>query len=197
MLAPMKEISEFTSFEPVKEIADYSGFPEWHALMVDPNREQKAADWLERVKMIVYLPRFQKQIHLRGKMHRARLYAVVPGMLFVPREMMQTRDRDAIFKWAGVHGYLRTADRAPAIITKADIELIRQMEARLNCPQRAVTRDFKIGQQVQFVDSLFAYGWGNGVIVELAGHNRIGVEVAKLFGRSTKVYVPASEIEAM
>lgn len=175
----------------------YSGFPWWHALLVEPNREQKSADWLQRVHVHVYLPTYSKVIKRPGGASSRRLCAALPGMLLVPQEMMDIARRDEIFEFARIRGYIKTSDGYPKAIRKSDIELIRLMEAKLNLPPEAKGVLFKMGERVTFTDPLFGYSWGNATIIEIASEARIGVEVDHLFGRKTKVYVPASEIEAI
>lgn len=196
MLAKL-DLRQFMS--PVDVVADYSGYPWWHALLVEPNRETKAADWLMRVNVFAYLPTFTKQIRhgARQRSHRARLCAALPGMIFIPQEMTDIPRREEVFEYAHVHGFLSGVEGKPKVISKADIELIRLMEAKLNLPPEAKGVLFKLGQRVSFVNSLFGWSWGNGTVVEIASEHRIGIEVDHLFGRTTKVYVAASEIEAL
>jgi transcription antitermination factor NusG len=194
MLAPLDLRPTETAPERV-----YSGFPWWHALLVEPNREQKSAEWLAKVDVHVYLPTFTRRVFISraSRLRRAKLYAALPGMLFVPQEMMNIERRDEVFQFARIRGYIRTSDGYPKLIAKSDIELIRLMEAKLNLPPEAKGVLFKMGQRVGFINPLYGYAWGNGTIVEIASESRIGVEVDHLFGRKTKVYVPASEIEAL
>lgn len=176
----------------------YSGFPWWHVLLVEPNREEKSAQWLAKVHVHVYLPTYSKVVKRRGpSVACRRLFAALPGMLFVPQEMMNIPRRDEVFQFARVRGYIRTSDGYPKMVGKSDIELIRLMEAKLNLPPEAKGVLFKKGERVTFTNMLYGYSWGNGTIVEIASESRIGVEVDHLFGRKTKVYVPASEIESI
>lgn len=178
----------------------YSGFPFWHGLVVAPNREEKSAIWLrDNVGILVYLPTFTKQVRCQGHVtaHRARLYAALPGLLFVPEEFIHIPRRKEVFDYARVHGFMKGASGYPLRILKAEIELIRLLEAKLNLPPEAKGTFFKVGQEVRFHDGSLWQSWGGGTIVEIASESRIGVEVPYLFGRTTKVFVPASEIEAM
>ena len=54
----------------------------------------------------------------------------------------------------------------------------------------------KVGAKVRFANPDYE-SWGEATIAELVKGGRIGVEVRKLFGRPTRVYVPASEIVPM
>lgn len=176
---------------------DYTGFPAWYALLVEPNREEKSAHRLARLHAHPYLPQFRKQVWCRGKVHVHRLTAVIPGMLFVPIETIRDLWGDDLCAYAHVRGCLHRGDGFPAELTKADIEIIREMEAKLNLPPQCQAATVRLGQVVRFLNDLYAAFWGKGTVVELANANRVGVEVANLFGRAVKVYVPASEIEAL
>lgn len=183
---------------PAATESSYTGFPWWHALLVPPNREVKAAEWLQRFMLVVYLPTYTKQVcrSRRSRLHVARLCAAIPGMLFVPVEALDVERRDEVFDYARVRGFMRSSDGLPQIIRKAQIEQIRLLEAKLNLPPEAKGVFFKRGQAVRFTSDILE-SWGTGTIFEIASEARIGVEVDRLFGRTVKVYVPASEIEAM
>lgn len=173
-------------------------FPWWHALLVAPGREQKSADWLrDKAAIEVYWPHYTKQIGRKraGQKRRTRLAGAIPGMLFAPIDFLHNLT-DEMLEFAHIYGFMLGCDREPARLTKIDIEKVRNMEARLNLPPEAKGVLFKLGEKVRFTDDLFT-DWGDGTIFEIASEARIGVEVTRLFGRATKVYVPASEIEAM
>lgn len=195
--AAMDRVWGMGTQEPQAPLREYSGFPWWHVLLVQPNREQKSAEWLKRVNVFVYLPTFTKQVCRRGRGHVARLYAALPGMLFVPCEIIDIPRRNEVFDHAHVRGFIKTATGYPAMVPKADIELIRLLEGKLNLPPEAKGVFFKCGQQVRFKDGSLWQSWGGGRIFDIVSEARIGVEVHGLFGRTTPVYVPASEIEAM
>lgn len=170
--------------------------PWWHALLVPPNREVKSKDWLERFMPEVYLPKYSKVVRgLRGRMSTRRSCAAIPGMVFAPVEALDIPRRDEVFNYARVRGFMRSSDGLPQIIHLRDIYKIKLLEAKLNLPPEAKGTFFRLSQRVQFVDGLFD-AW-QGTVFEIASETRIGVEVDYLFGRKTKVYVPASEIEAI
>lgn len=175
----------------------YSGFPWWHALLVEPNREQRSAEWLKRVNVFVYLPTYTRKVRRRGCLHHAKLYAVIPGMLFAPEEILAIPQRKQIFDFARVRDFIRTAGGHFCKISKADIELVRLMEAKLNLPPEAQGVFFKVGQQVRFKDGSLWEGWGICTIIEIVDEARIVVEVPGLFGRATQVTIAASEIEEL
>ncbi len=178
----------------------YSVFPWWHALVVESGRERKSADWLqEKAGVTVYLPHYMSKIRRRGNLHIHILRAVVPGLLFVPVEMMLVPRRDKIFEYAHVHGFLRTSDGGPALISKADVEKIREIEATLNlpppCPAKA--KDLHPGDRVRFINETYAAFLGEGVVIAVANDARISVEVSKMFGGRRTIRVAAHEIERM
>jgi len=173
-------------------------FPWWCAVVVKASRERKIADWMdEKLGLTPYWPHFTRQIRYRGRAHVPSLSAVVPGMLFVPESFIDHPRRDDVLDFIRSHGFLKTTDGDIARLSKDQIETIRVIEAKLNLPPERKGVLFKVGQRVEFTDPLIGYSWGTGTVVEIASQTRIGVEVVKLFGRTTKVYVPASEIEAM
>lgn len=178
-------------------------FPVWHALLVEPNREQRSAEWLKKVGMHVYLPTYIKQqrVHRSARKQRAVLRATIPGMMFIPVEMLTVDRRDEKLEWAHVYGFIKGSDGLPSRISKSDIELIRLMEAKLNAPPDSFVdgkgKIIKVGDEAEFVNPLYALNWGKATVCEVASENRIGIEVAGLFGRSTRTFVPASEIVVM
>lgn len=178
--------------DPLPEVVDYSGYPEWLALMTQPAKETHAAELLKRVNVHVYLALFSKQSRRARGVCCHRQCPVLPCMLFVPSEFLDHDRRDEVLEWAGVrmHRMLRP-------ITKDEIELIRDVEARLNRRLTKKMSSFVIGGKVRFYDERWAYSFGEATVFEIASENRIGVTVPELFGRPTKVYVPATEIEAI
>lgn len=187
--------------EPIPDL-DYSGFPWWLGLLIEPNRETVAADRLERLNVHPYLPRFSKVVRRRAGKSQRRYYAVISGLLFVPEEyVMNLRDRDRALKWAHVRGFVQGAGGIARIAKggKHGIERIREMEAALNLPETDIPagngKALKIGSEVSLHG---VWSWlGDGVVVEVVSQGRIGVEVSQLFGARRKVYVTASEIEVM
>lgn len=192
----MQKLRDFIPEAPAAPLPIFEGAQNWRVLRVTPMREVRTAERLKIGGMLVYLPTYSKQVRQRGKLHAPRLYAAVIGMLFLPDEMLDVPRRDELFEFAGVHGFFRVGSAA-ARLSKADIELVRIMEAKLNLPPEAKGVLFKKGQKVSFIDPLFAYSWCGGTIFDIVDSTRIGVEVAGLFGCTVRVYVPASEIEAL
>lgn len=177
----------------------YAGFPIWNVLLVPPNGEAKAAEMLtEQFHVGVYLPSFTRQIRRRGKVHGHRLCAAMPGLLFAPQELLAIPRREEVFDLSRVRGFMRATDGQLATLTKDQIEIIRHIEAKLNLPPpKDGMPSFRVGERVRFAKDLYAAFWGEGVVFEVASGRRVGVEVKKLFGRPTRVYVAASEIEVM
>jgi hypothetical protein len=173
-------------------------FKWWHVLLTAPNHETAAAEWLqEQSAALIYLPLFARQVRCRGRKHHVRLCAVIPGMLFAPVEIMEMARRDEVLEFAGVRDFIRGSNGDPARVSEGEIDKIRVIEAKLNLPPEAKGVLFKKTQEVRFRDEVLNAFWGSGIIFEIASETRIGVEVKTLFGRPGKVYVPASEIEAM
>jgi transcription antitermination factor NusG len=178
----------------------YSGFPWWHALLVISGRERSAAERLQGYNVHVYLPTYTKRVAQRCRNNHLRLYPIFSGMLFVPIEMMQVGRRDILFELCGVIDYMRTLNAQPTRLSKAVIESIRDIEARENLPvkrRRNWHPKFKLGQEVRLTDGLLNDFWGKGSITAIAKDGRIRVEVGQLLGRSTPIWLSASEIEAM
>lgn len=205
MLAPNDDLKPIPFAEVIEHqevtLANYSGFPVWLAMLVEPSREVRSAEWLKRVHVHVYLPIYSKVIRRRGAISGRRGYAILPGMLFVPAEFMDIDRRDEVLQWAHVRGFVRTAGGI-AQISKANIEIIREIEAKLNTEEAggipdAAGNPVAVGRRVQFLNEVYSAFFGDGVVVEVASTTRIGVEVVQLFGCSRKVYVPASEIEVI
>lgn len=168
-------------------------FPTWHILLAEPNKEKKCADWLYRRSVSVYLPTYTKQSRQRGHLTRAKLYAAIPGYLFVP-EVVATPHWPTIRDTPGIRSYVRNSEGQPAIVSAGHIEVIRQIEAKLNLPPEAKGVLFKIGQVVRIRNDLF-WGW-EGPITTIENEMRICVEV-QMLGRSCRVFAPASELEAI
>lgn len=192
----MQRLSDFIPVEPAPALVAYEGSPTWYLLRVMPMTEIKAADLLLIGGMHVYVPTYSKKVRRRGHAHFHRPYAAITGLLFMPQEMLAVPDRRRLFDFARVVDFVRVgADVAK--LTKADIEMVRVMTAKLNLPQEAKGVLLKVGQEVRFTHPMFEANWVGGKIVEIDGPTRIGVEVAGLFGCGAVVRVPESEIEAL
>ncbi len=168
-------------------------FPTWHILLAEPNREKKCADWLLRRKLSVYLPTYTKQARQRGHLTRAKLYACIPGYLFIP-EVVATPHWPTIRDAPGIRSYVRDSNKEPARVSAGHIEVIRQIEAKLNLPPSAKGVLFKLGQVVRIRNDLY-WGW-QGPITAIESETRICIEV-KMLGRACRIIAPASEIEAI
>jgi hypothetical protein len=177
----------------------YGPLEHWYALSIEINHEEQSARWLKRnVNIGAYWPNFTEQVRRRGKLHQSKRRAVVPGLLFVPQEFMELKRWEEVQEYARAHGFRQSRETGTAAdLGKSEIEAIRQVEAKLNLPPECKGVLFKLGQQVQFVNEMYQAFWGTAVIFEIASEARIGVEVQKAIGGRTKVFVPASMIEAM
>lgn len=194
--APVREFRGLFADHPV---VDYSGFPWWHALNVTPGHETRSADLLQRLRVFVYLPRYTKQVRRgRAGSHRAVLRPVVPGLLFVPREMMAIDQRDKAFDFCHVRGFLRGAGDDPALITKAEIEDLRRIEADLeNDSWVPAPRNWtpKLGERVRFRPGVFAAFFGKPDVMALESRGRIRLSNVLLFGQLREIVVPLADVE--
>jgi hypothetical protein len=175
---------------------DYSGFPFWHSLLAEPNREHKAAEYLKRVNIHAYLPEFTKQQRCGRPTHyRARRVAVISCMLFVPVEMLAVDNRDKIMDWAGLRFAKQQLARP---LTKSEIQEIRSVEARLNIRASEKAEDCKIGRRVRLKNGLLTAFLGVGTIIEVAGGGRVRVEMEqKLLGGKSVIWVSCADVEVM
>lgn len=199
MLAPngLKPIADYLPPTP-KAAPDkpYSGYPYWLGLIVEPAMEVRSAELLKRVNVHVYLPQFFKSYCRRGGKRYRRACAVLPGILLCPVEMLDIDNRNDILEWGHVVGFIHGAG-SMAMLTKADVECIRRIEAKLNLPDHPVDargQELKKGARVRFIDPTANRLFGESVVFEVASDNRIGVEGEGLFG---KTYTTAAEIEVM
>lgn len=181
---------------PTNPEPTYNGFLSWLVLLAEPNREIKSAQWLSRRNLWTYAPNYPRMIRTRGKAHRHRLYSCIPGYLFIPTVVLDTgHGWDYLHQAPGVRGWIKDCHGAPATISKAHVEVIREIEAKLNLPPEAKGVMFKMGEWVRVIKDDIFWQW-TGPIVEIAREGRIGVEV-NLLGRATVVYASASQIERM
>ena len=170
----------------------------WHGLFTQPNKEGKAEDILKKRKIDCYLPKFTKQVRAKGRSHRPKNCAVIPGMLFIPVEAMAAKRRTEIFREAAIYGFLRTAGNVPASIPQRDIEIIKAIEVKLNRTTKQIHSDFRVGQKVKFKDQVYSAYLGSAEIFEvLANGKNVGIIVPMLFGQPTRIHVAASDLVAL
>lgn len=199
ILSAARELETLAGEQSVPSI-EFSGFPWWHALQVTPNREVRSAEMLKRVHVHAYLPRFVAHVRAPRGRRRAVLRAVIPGMLFVPIEMIVMDGRDDLFDLCHVHDFVRKDGGDPIKLRKADIEIIREMEAKLYVPPPPEPSDLwagGVGDHVRFRNDLYRAMLGDGVVKDVDQRPRIGVEVTQLFGSPRIIWTTAAEIEAM
>lgn len=179
-------------------IPAYDGFPWWHILLVETNRETHAADLLKRFNLFAYLPVFSRKVRARGKAHQHRLFALIPGLLFVPTSFHAMGWEDHLMDLCHIHGFVRAAQGEPARASKADIERLREMEAEENLghAEHPAERPFKPGDEITFTNPTYRAFLGDGRIKQVANDGRIEVDVDKLFGGSRSVWTTAAKIEA-
>lgn len=178
--------------DPIADL-DYTGFPHWVALAAEPNRERRSAEWLrDKLNIHVYWPFFVVQRVFRGRPRMAIQRSVLPGILLAPAELMDIDNRDAILEWAKLRRV-----KLSRFITKAEVEIIRNIEAALNVCRSEKTNYFKLNDAVRFVDPVKAAFLGEGTIIDIASGNRITVRVkTKLIGTDVMI-VTGAELEAM
>jgi transcription antitermination factor NusG len=126
-----------------------------------------------------------------------RLVGIIAGCVFV---QLRQEDHASPLPLAdgilGALGPIRSHAGDPLCIDDADMRIIKLIEAGLNTPTSAMPRvaaTFKVGDKVRFVDDIEAR-WGTGVVVRLALHGRIVVEIDAM-GRKTELTVAAHQIE--
>lgn len=177
----------------------YTGFPAWHVLLVMAGYERDAAEKLQRMNVLIYLPTYTKRRRTRAGNNRPRLYPIIGGMLFMPVEMLASLDdHPGVYEFCRLTDLWRCATSGrPICMPKSDIELLRNMESRENLATPNRHHNFRIGQIVRLKDELLGEFWGKGAITALAKDGRIRVEVAKLLGRTTPIWVSSAELVAM
>lgn len=179
-----------------KALPDYSGFPLWEAFVTDPNKERKICDFLlEKIGIAMYWPHFTSFKHWRGRMRTSALRSVVPCVIFAPLEFLNFDDRDRILEWVHIRPLRLTYH-----LTKVDIEMLREIEARLAIHHQGYGEAppcFKTGQDVKFRNDVYADKFGDAVVTKVAPGGRIGVRIKrKLFGSRQDIVVSAVELEA-
>jgi hypothetical protein len=180
------------------DLVDYTGFPTWNVLMVEPAREVKSAEWLKRLNVHVYLPLYQKSYCRRGGLRYRRDCAVMPGLLFAPTEAVDIENRERVFDWSRVRGFIKLAG-VPIILSKDNIERIRRIEAKLAKPDNPVDargNEIHEGTAARFIDVGNTRMFGEAVVFDVASDKRIGVTVS-MFGGQQKLYISADEIEVL
>jgi hypothetical protein len=182
--------------DPIDEsqYADFS-FDRWVALMVDrPNREEKAHDLLrERLKITLYWPHYTTQVCFRGRSHKERKRSVLPGIMLMPCELKVSTSADWM-AWAG----LRLVSFGRIVLTKQEVELIRDMEAKLQARFDKKIYNFEIGQRVGFKSPLWSSYLVEGEVLKLASQGRISIKVReKLIGGIDVLDLPAAELVPM
>lgn len=166
----------------------------WYVLLT--HGERKAAIWLERNRYAPYWPKYSGQEKLARGHRRACLRSVIPGYLFLPLSTESEPDWKHVLGTPGVREVIRDGDNTPISIGNHEIEHIRTIEAALNASPISAAKGipFKVGQRVRVRNDIL-WQWA-GPILGIDKTGKITIE-ADLFGRRTKVVLPASEIEAI
>lgn len=189
--------NQFQQFGFDGEPLDFSTPRVWAALIARPSKEQDAMDRLKEYKLFAYWPCYLKQQNCGSGRRRSIFTPVIPGYIFIAvREGSNQDPWGVVRQTPGVIGYVRNGFGSPALLSDADIEVIRNIEGRLNIPPPAeLVHTFKVGDKVHFLDDIYKQ-WPHGKVKALAEGNRISVEVP-LMGRVVPVTVFPHQIEAM
>lgn len=181
-------------------LAEIGEFETWLVFRVQPNKETKSQAWLKDRSIFSYLPTYRKfRCTWTGRRQWSN-HAVLPGLLFVPAVMTWIDWFEKAMEWANVNGKLKGPGGHAVELKLSHIETIMRIEAKLNKPDNPVDAkgaEIKIGDRVQFIDRRNEQVFGEPVVFEVAGYNRIGVRANGLFGGAVKVYVPSAEIVVM
>ncbi len=175
-------------------------FLQWFMVVVRPGHDQQAADSFRRNGVRAYWPNYERIQTVRyrsnGNRPQQRLYLtpLMPGYVFSPAGVTQEDFTQIIERVVGVVKVVRTFSGAPLLLSEADIEIIRRIEAGLNTPDPIKPiHNYKTGEKVRFVDDIVDR-WPGGKIVKLARDGRISVEL-DLMGRKVVVIVFPHQIE--
>jgi len=178
-------------------LPDYSGFPFWEAFVAEPNKERKVCDFLhEKLGIDLYWPHYTVQLVRRGRVQMPSPRAVLPCVVLAPIEYLAGSGRDRILDWL----HLRPL-RLARPLTKDEIEMLREIEGRLNMRYQrdlAVAGHFEVGQRARFRNDVYAEKLGDVLVTKVASAGRISIKVdGKLFGGKRDMVVSAVELEAM
>ncbi len=173
----------------------YDGPCRWYALLTESGTERKATIWLRRRQYHPYWPRYMGQIRLNRHRRGFRWRSVIPGYLFLPIPEASNADWRTIERAVGVRGVMRHADYNFVEFREQDIADVARIEQCLNESPVAAAEGipFRVGQEVRIVRGVFE----NHVtaILSIDKGRRVSLEVP-MFGTTTKIVLPVSEIEA-
>jgi transcription antitermination factor NusG len=168
----------------------------WYAVIVRAQREQDAADGFRRANVSAYWPNFERLIPAGHRRRYARFSPIFPGMIFSPVADLNLFWM-AVQRITYVLNVVRKEGGLPAMLSNADIEKIRNIEAgENNPPEVKPIHNFKVGQKVRFTDES-PVQWPPGKIIELAADGRITVEVYLMMRFVPIKGVLPHQIEAM
>lgn len=170
----------------------------WYILLVEPNGEGRSATRLRRFKMPTYWPSYSSLVvHRRGK-RRLKQLAMIPGYLFLPVSPFRDDGWDIIHKQVdSIRGFLRDGYRMPAVLGANEMQDLMCAEARLNSPipDAIQAHKFKVGDRVRYVGNVY-WQW-EGLIAALAKDGKAAIDGIPMLGSPTRIWVRASEIEAV
>lgn len=168
----------------------------WFALLTDSGTERKATIWLKRRQFHPYWPRYMGPVKLNRHRRGVRWRSVLPGYVFLPIPIEKEANWQLIERTPGVRSVMRYASREFIEFKTADIDSISRIEVALNESPIAASEGipFRVGQQVRIVSGIFE----NHITAILAidKGRRISLEVP-MFGSTTRIVLPAADIEAV
>lgn len=164
----------------------------WHVVQTAPSREQKVAAEIERLGMGVYCPVEPYKVRVNPRRHRTAFRPMLPGYLFAGFDA----DRD---RWQAIceMRYARRLfmiDLRPVPVPDPIIERIAETERELGTMRRRKREiPFHVGQIARA-----KVGPMVGFFGTIADVKRESVCVEfSLFGRSTRSWLRADQIEAV
>lgn len=178
--------------EPAEPIAP-SVFPLWGAYHAEPNREQRSADLVEEHgQTVVYWPHYSTQVRCGSRRQRQVFRSVIPGVLFAPKGTFKGSE-DPLLGFARLHPV-----NLGRYITAREIEVIREIEGKLNIREAKRVRGLLVGDRVRFANDVYAAFLGEGEIMTIAPGGRISLKIdGKLFGGKDTITVTAAELELL
>jgi len=173
----------------------YSDPCRWYALLTGSGLERKATTWLKRRQYHPYWPRYMGQVQLNRHRRAVRFRSVLPGYVFLAVPDASVADWDTIEQTPGVRRAMRKTNGDFVQLQVKDMSDIQRIEVALNSSPIAAKEGmpFRVGQEVRITHGVF-----EGHVTEILKIERgrkVEIDVPFL-GSSTRITLPASEIEA-
>lgn len=166
----------------------------WCALLTESNAERKACFWLRLRQYQPYWPRYKGTRKLNRHRRIDGWRSVIAGYIFLPLSAGVIPNWQLIEKTPGIRTIERP-DGSKMFLNDDDMANLRRIEEALNASVVAAAKGipFKVGENVRFTLGLRELV---GTIIEIDKRGQITVET-KLFERSVRMTIPASDIEAL